>query len=295
MPDAIPRDIMITIDPETCTQCGRCVVTCPRKLLRRDGKDVVPVEDLSLCIECGHCVAVCEPGALSHSSLPDVEMAPMQEIPLTTDQLEAFLRRRRSIRKFKPDDIEPEKLERLLDIARYAPTGKNKQAVHHAVLRGERIRRIELATAAFYKKLVSRLESPIGRAKVGLVVGKKNRDELLWGLPDLKRDAESVERGEPTYCHRAPVVVVVHGEPSSTMHEDCSYAAYHLMLAAETLGLGSCLIGYVTAAAGRLRDVCDVAELPREHQVFSTVALGYPAERFYGLPPRRPPNVTILD
>ncbi len=286
--------IRIEIAADECTGCGRCVITCPRKLIAQEGEDVRPVADLSLCIECGHCVAVCETGALQHSSIPADAASAIDEFTLTDGQLERFLRRRRSIRRFKSAPVEPQKLNRLFDVARYAPTGKNRQAVHHTVLTGERIGQLEIATAAFYRQLIRRVKSPVGRFLVRRVAGAKTLEELLWGLPDMQRDAADVEAGKPTYCHGAPVVVVVHGEPSSTMHEDCSYAAYHLILTAETLGLGTCLIGYVTAAAGRLRAVREVAEVPADHQVYSTVAIGYSAEKFHRLVPRRPANVRHL-
>lgn len=287
-------DIRIEIVADKCTRCGRCVTTCPRKLISQEGEDVHPVADLSLCIECGHCVAVCEDDALQHSSIPADAAPAIDEFTLTDGQLERILRRRRSIRRFKSTAVEPDKLDRLFDVARYAPTGKNRQAVYHTVLTGERILRLEAATAGFYRKLIRWAQSPIGRFLVRRKAGRKTLDELIWGLPDMKRDVADVDRGEPTYCHGAPVVVVVHGEPSSTMHEDCSYAAYHLILAADTLGLGTCLIGYVTAAAGQLRAVREVAEVPADHQVYSTVAIGYAAEKFHRLVPRRPANVRHL-
>ncbi len=285
----------IEIDSETCTRCGRCITTCPRQLIVRDGDDVRPVDDLSLCIACGHCVAVCEPEALHHSAVPSDAVPPVEALALNDEQLERFLRRRRSIRRFKSTEVEPEKLDRLFDVARYAPTGKNRQGVHHTVVTGEGILELERAAAGFYRKLIRWLHSPIGRAVVRLKVSHKAFDELVWGLPDLERDVAQVDRGEPTYCHRAPVVVVVHGEPASTMHEDCSYAAYHLMLTAETLGLGTCLIGYITAAATRDPGVGKVVALPAGHQVYSTVAIGYSAEQFYRLVPRRPAIVRRLD
>lgn len=286
--------VQITIDAETCTRCGRCIITCPRTLLVREGDGVRPTDSLDLCIACGHCVAVCEPGALSHSAVPEGQPDAPAEPILTDLQLELFLRSRRSIRKFKREPIDPAKLERLFDIARYAPTGKNRQAVCYTVATEDRIKQLEAVTAEFYRKLISRLESPLGRSLVGLVVGKKNLGELMWGLPDLKRDVERVERGLPTYCHDAPAVILIHGEPSTTMAEDCSFASYHIAMAAETLGLGSCWIGYITAAAARHAKVRQVAEIPDGHQLFSTIAVGVPVEAFYRLVPRNPANVRYL-
>lgn len=289
-----PSDLLIQVEPDTCQRCGRCVISCPRRLITREG-DAAPIaKDLSLCIQCGHCVAVCESGALRHSGVPTEEAPKLDDFNLTDEQLERFLRRRRSIRRFKKQEIAPETLDRLFDLARFAPTGKNKQAVHHTVLTGDRIRQLEVATAGFYRKLIGRLGNPFGRLLVRSFAGRKTLDELLWGLPDLQRDVARVDRGDRGYCHGAPVVVAVHAEPSSTAAEDCSFAVYHLMLAAETLGLGTCLIGYAKAAADRTQAPRDVVELPDGHQIYSVVAIGHPAEEFFRLPPRRPANVRKL-
>ncbi len=294
MIDAQTTPPTIQISAERCTRCGRCVATCPRQLLVHENKRVYAIDNLTRCIVCGHCVAVCPENAVAHSQVPADAAPPLPEIALTDQQLEYFLRRRRSIRKFKPDPVEPAKLDRLLDIARYAPTGKNFQAVHYTVLTGQSILRLEKAAAEFYRKLVQRLQSPVGRQLVGLVAGRKMVETLIWGLPDLKRDVAAVDRGQPTYCHAAPLVIAVHGEPSTTMHEDCSYAAYHILLTAETLGLGTCLVGYITGAAERLKSVGKAIDLPAGHRIYSTVAVGYSAERFVRLVPRNAPIVRRL-
>jgi nitroreductase len=68
---------------------------------------------------------------------------------------------------------------------------------------------------------------------------------------------------------------------------------YHLILAAETLGLGSCLIGFITAAAARSRTIREKVGLPKGHRIYASLAVGYPAERFFRLVPRNPPNVQV--
>lgn len=286
------RTIEITISNDLCTRCGRCLITCPRGLLVRDGDRIRPVDDLSNCLICGHCVAVCEPDAIRHSHVP-VDAAPLiGELELNDQVLERFLRRRRSIRRFRRDPVEPAKLDRLLDIARYAPTGGNVQGVHYTILTGERIRQLEVATADFYRQLIRRLESPLGRLLVRLVVGAEPMERLLKGVPDLKRDVGRVDRNEKGYCHNAPVVFLVHGgRIYPTIPEDCCFAAYHLILAAETLGLGSCLIGFVTSAAARSIKIRDVVGLPKGHRIYAALAVGFPAERFFRLVPRNPANV----
>ena len=286
------RTIEITISDDRCTRCGRCVITCPRSLLVRYGERIRPVRDLSNCLVCGHCVAVCEPDAIRHSHVPLDAAPPIGELDLNDQVLERFLRRRRSIRRFRRDPVEPAKIDRLLDIARYAPTGGNVQGVHYTVLTGDEVRRLEVATANFYRQLIRRLESPLGRLLVRAIVGPEGMERLVKGVPDLKRDVDRVDRNEKGYCHNAPVVILVHGgKIYPTIPEDCCFATYHLILAAETLGLGSCLIGFITQAAARSKTIRDVVGLPKDHRIYSTLAVGYPAERFFRLVPRNPPNV----
>lgn len=58
------------------------------------------------------------------------------------------MRSRRSIRNFKPQLVEEEKIRKLLDIARYAPTAANSQGMYYIVVSDEKlIRQIADATA----------------------------------------------------------------------------------------------------------------------------------------------------
>jgi hypothetical protein len=116
-----------------------------------------PWTDLSKCLICGHRVAVCEPDAIRHSSVPVDAAPPIGELEVNDQVLERLLRRRRSTRRFRRDLVEPAKLERLLDIARYAPTGGNVQGVHYTILTGAEVRRLEVATADFCRQLIRRL------------------------------------------------------------------------------------------------------------------------------------------
>jgi coenzyme F420-0:L-glutamate ligase / coenzyme F420-1:gamma-L-glutamate ligase len=53
---------------------------------------------------------------------------------MTTDDLHAFLRTRRSIRRFKPDPVPAESLTRILETGLYAPSAHNLQPWRFAVV-----------------------------------------------------------------------------------------------------------------------------------------------------------------
>ena len=108
---------MINIKKEKCIGCGACVKDCLGKAIKLiDGK----ADYIRNCIHCGHCVAICPAGAVS---IPGYDMEDVEEYEKDTFtvQPENFLRAvkfRRSIRNFKDEPIEREKMERILDVGR---------------------------------------------------------------------------------------------------------------------------------------------------------------------------------
>ena len=128
---------MITIDTEKCKRDGICVRECPTAIIKLKDKESVPKimkGGEAFCLRCGHCVAVCPHGALDHKDVPLDACPPIERaLKLTPEQAIQFLRSRRSVRFFKDKPVEKETLERLIEMARYAPTGSNSQLVQYTV------------------------------------------------------------------------------------------------------------------------------------------------------------------
>ncbi len=128
----------ITIDPEKCNRDGICVKACPTAVIELTSSDELPtpVKDFKeYCLACGHCVAVCPTGAFSLDWLKTGQCAAIsKELVLHREAAEQFLRSRRSIRNFKDKPVEREKLEKLLEIACFAPSAKNNQLWHWTVV-----------------------------------------------------------------------------------------------------------------------------------------------------------------
>ena len=101
------------------------------------------------------------------------------------------------------------------------------------------------------------------------------RDFIRPLLLTLARDRAA---GKDTLFHNAPLVMLFHYGPK-TDEGDCMIVATYAMLAAETLGLGSCMIG-TTTAVGHDKRLKAKYGIPAENKVSLSLAVGYSAARF---------------
>ena len=128
---------LFEINRETCVKDGICADVCPGGLIRfEEGCYPKPVFGADeACIDCGHCVAACPTGSITQREIAVARCAPTQkELQLSTEQLEALLKSRRSIRVYKKKSVSKNDISKLIDIARYAPTAHNSQCVEWLVL-----------------------------------------------------------------------------------------------------------------------------------------------------------------
>lgn len=127
-------------------------------------------------------------------------------------QFTEVIKKRYSVRAYKPDPVEDDKLKQVLEAARLAPTAANRQAFQLIVIntagRGEELRRIY--NSAWF------VQAPI-------VICACSTLEPAW-----------VSREGKSYCD-----------------VDVAIAMDHLILAAADLGLGTCWIGAFNPAVTR--------------------------------------------
>ena len=137
----------------------------------------------------------------------------------------AAIHERRSIRSYTSEPVPHETVERLLDAAVWAPSAMNTQPWSFVVVQDpELLDRFETEAAEPYRR-----EPPEGE------LATLPPDQLA-GLRDL------INTPGFGIFHGAPAVIVIYSS-SELGIPDCYLAAQNLMLAATTLGLGSCPIG----------------------------------------------------
>jgi nitroreductase len=96
--------------------------------------------------------------------------------------------------------------------------------------------------------------------------------------PLLKMLVEQRRQGVDSFTYNAPAALLFHHGPAAD-GADCTIAATYAMLAAESLGLGSCMLG---TSVGLTHAKAFKAKygIPPKDKVELTLVLGYTAEKF---------------
>ena len=276
--------VNLPINLAACTGCGLCASDCLRGILTvREGKAAVKP---GICMECGHCVAICPSNAIRLPGSDESAIRPYDAatFAIEPDRLLNFMAFRRSVRKFRPDRVEPEKVQRLLDAGRYAPTGANRQKTRYILLQDQKkeLTEIALHTLSETAKVMEQIPS-----MSGLLRYKEKWMNLyrLWqdsGVDKLFYDADCV-------------LLVVTTDPAGGSGQlDAGLASANIELMANALGLGVCYIGFFSMAVGLNEELRSRLGLKENEELISTLAIGYPNVRYYRTVDRRPANLTRL-
>jgi nitroreductase/NAD-dependent dihydropyrimidine dehydrogenase PreA subunit len=270
---------LFMVDSEKCKKDRICVDECPAQIIAMKDKQALPepihrAEDF--CIQCGHCVAVCPYGALTHEAMSPEQCPPARkELLPDPEWVEHFLRFRRSIRTYKEKPVERETIARLIDIARYAPSGSNSQPVRwHVVYDRKEVRKLAGHVVGWMRYLI------------------KEQYEFAMSL-NMDRIVTAWDAGIDRICRGAPHVIVAHAPADDrAAPAACTIALSYLDLAASSFGLGTCWAGYFHAAATMWPPMRNAVDLPERHTCFGAMMIGYPKYTYHRLPLRNEPRIT---
>lgn len=267
---------LFTVDEQKCNRDALCVTICSRNAIEMKGKDAVPTptdDAEEMCINCGHCVAICPKGALSHRIMKAEECVPMKKNwRLDPDKLHHYMQARRSARHFKDQSVEREVMEKLIDCARYAPTGHNNQTVKWLVIHdSNEVHRMAGMAIDWTRHTLSQ-DTPAGKR---LKAMHFDRSVTAW------------EAGIDVPCRHAPHVVMAYAsDEASSGPTDCIIALTHLELAAPAFGLGACWGMHFNHAAAGWPPLQKALGLSPGHTNHGAMLIGYPKYRFQRVPLR---------
>ncbi|MGI9538472.1 MAG: nitroreductase family protein [Desulfocapsaceae bacterium] len=250
------------VDQDKCIRCGECVKECPVNILVIG--DTVPfVADGRSrdCIGCQHCLAVCPEGAVSVLGLRPEDSYQLDgtEMPSYL-QLDRLLRGRRSVRRYLDEDVEPTVIEKLLQTAFHAPSGRNDRRLSFSVIeKREVMNRFREQTYEGLAELVKNNDLPAGyESFVDIVNG--------WTMYQV----DVLFRWAPHLV----VATVPIDSPSAEV--DGIISLSHFEIAAQSLGLGTLWNGLAKMSIGLLPELKIPLKIPEQTLLAFTMSFGKP-------------------
>ena len=269
----------ILVDQDLCTRCGICSNVCVMGVIEPADENTLPKVREAMagyCIGCGHCEAYCPSQALILNE-PSEEKShrPSGTGIIPADDMEMYLKKRRSVRHFTKEPVPREKILTLLDIARYAASGGNGQPVEWIVVHDpEKVKKIALLTIGWMKTLVNTDHPMSGYVPVLLGAWESGKDVICRGAPHLL------------------VATIPEGNPMA--QTDAIIALTHFDIAAPAFGVGTCWAGFVAMAAWSYEPLHKELEIPPGRKCAYVMMFGHPQYKSYGIPRRKPLQVAWL-
>lgn len=175
---------------------------------------------------------------------------------------------RRSVRVYKEEQIKNEDLELILKSGLYAPSACNTQPWHFTVVQN--------------KEIMS-------------ILNIETKKEMLNSGNELFKKTGSNESYDIFY--KAPTIIVVSGEKDSIKPQtDCAAAVENMLIAAESLSIGSCWIGLLAYLfmSNRACEFVKLLNIPENYEPYYAITLGYKKYQNPKPPQRRENTVSYI-
>jgi nitroreductase len=174
---------------------------------------------------------------------------------------------RRSIRSYKPTQLNDQDIELILQCGLYAATARGKQSWHLTVLQN--------------RELMNKITSV--------------NHELLMNSPNefIKQMASQPDFDS---WRGAPTAIIISGDVSDYAIADCANATQNMAVAANSLGLGSCyMAGFKVALLHPdYKDFIQALGIPDGYIPVFALAVGYPNEVLEPRAPRKENSINYV-
>ncbi len=188
------------------------------------------------------------------------------------EQMQEFLKYRRSIRKFKDKAIEKDLLKSLANISKYAPT--NNQEIDIIIVDDKPlIEQLESKCISFINKTYKIFYRP------KIVFGLLRRIMPSINEIDKVKIERTLKRGN--IFQNAPALIILLAD-SRIPHTElsCQYALYNISLYAQSLGLGTCISGAGKMVLSKNKKIRRLLGIPYNKRIMGILFLGYPDVKF---------------
>lgn len=185
---------------------------------------------------------------------------------MTNPVLEA-IGKRQSVRSYRPDPIPRDVMQAIIEAGNQAPArGRMKEGSSDFDFQPWRF--VVVENADLKRKLV----------ETTLPFWKNMTASMKDSHPDMYENVmaqfEAMPEPKDMAYYSAPAIVFVIGPKGFDV--SCALACENMMIAATSLGLGSCYVGFGAMVTGN-PEVVEALELKEDERIFGPILLGYPS------------------
>lgn len=280
------KTVKVVVDKEKCTKCGYCINTCDN-YLKQDSEGYPMAkgneETLLGCIQCGRCMMKCPTEAIEiiGEDIDKNHIRPMPDYLPDYDAINSLLLKRRSIRKFKSDEILKEDIDKIIATAATAPVGIPPSEVKVIVFQGRKKVQEFAKDLCEEIKHTKKIMTPLALKLMRIFMGEGQYKIMKdFALPLCDFMLQESEKGNDVLFYDAPAVMVFYGTELTDV-EDMVIAATNATIAAEALNLGTCFIGTVSYMFNNSQKLKKKYGIQKGEKIATAFILGYPDEGYY--------------
>lgn len=248
--------VIIGIDSEKCIKCKKCISECPSLLFHESPTNTIEYsDDNNFCILCGHCIAICPTNAILYEKMGDdplIEDVSKINESISYDTLLQYLSAHRSIRKYLSKKIPESEFQKIFEVMKYAPSSSNGRIWRYKVISDPNI--LHALSKAISDKFI---QSPT----LAPVYGEKFKKKIAKGI-------------DPIFYH-APHILILYVPTDTGMEkQNAGIALTYGRIAAETLGIGTCWIGFASLMCNLHKSIQKLTGI--RGKILGVITLGYP-------------------
>ena len=188
------------------------------------------------------------------------------------NQILKAIAERRAVRSYETRRVPKDIIQKIIEAGNQAPSAMNSQPWRFVIVEDKE----------FHKKLT---EAAVPKSKQRLELLKKVNPERYQAI--MKRYGELED---PIY-YSAPVIIFVIGT-GQFADLSCPLACENMMLAAFSLGLGSCWVHFGSLVTDN-DEIKKELELTVDEKIYGPIIIGY-TEKFPETPPKKEPRIKYI-
>jgi nitroreductase/formate hydrogenlyase subunit 6/NADH:ubiquinone oxidoreductase subunit I len=298
-------------ESDQCTGCGMCAKACPTSCIQWDKEKkrpyVTALKSLNpACIGCNNCESICPVRCIrvrgeyrvleGRYKTPEDKFGDMvpvspfdqsykaanfDDFEKRLTETESVIFKRRSIRIYQKKPVSKEIIHRIIEAARFAPSAGNCQPWKCVIVTNSDLNnRINKKCASVLEKFRWAYSGDLQwwrRSVVSLMslLQVNNWDQRPFSA------MEKMNQIGGNLTFNAPVVIHFLKDYRGIGHPsmDVAIAAQNLVLAAHSLGLGTCYIGFIASAIKYVPVVKKWLKIEYPYELVISICVGYPKNK----------------